>query len=72
MEYPSLPPGLLTTTQAAQACGVTPATIRDWIRRGILHRAGGSPRRPYYRVDDVTTAKTAAKPTRQGQRSEAA
>ncbi|MFF9894958.1 helix-turn-helix domain-containing protein [Streptomyces longispororuber] len=72
MEYPSLPPGLLTTTQAAQACGVTPATIRDWVRRRILHPAGGSPRRPYYRVDDVTAAQTAAKPSRPGQRSEAA
>ncbi|MEV0441820.1 helix-turn-helix domain-containing protein [Streptomyces spectabilis] len=72
MEYPSLPPGLLTTRQAAQACGVAPATIRDWVRRDLLRRAGGSPRRPYYRVDDVTAAKSAAKPTRPGQRSDAA
>ncbi|WP_037686968.1 MerR family transcriptional regulator [Streptomyces aureocirculatus] len=68
MEYPSLPPGLLTTSQAAQACGVAPATIRDWRRRGLLHPAGGSPRRPYYRLADVTAAQAAAKPTRPGQR----
>ena len=62
MEYTSLPPGQLTTTQAAMACGVGPATIRDWVRRGILKRCGGSPRRPIYRVDDVMAAKTAPKP----------
>ncbi|WP_420717148.1 helix-turn-helix domain-containing protein [Streptomyces sp. H27-G5] len=36
MEYLSLPPGQLTTTTAALACGVRPATIRDWVRRGLL------------------------------------
>lgn len=71
MEYSSLPPGLLTTTLAAKACGVQPATIRDWVRRGILHRAGGSPRRPIYTVDAVTAAHAAAKPARPGQRAHA-
>jgi len=69
MQYTSLPPGLLTTDLAAKACGVQPGTIRDWVRRGILHRAGGSPRHPVYTVDAVTRAKTAAKPTRAGQRA---
>ncbi|MEU1496070.1 hypothetical protein [Streptomyces sp. NPDC005732] len=69
MEYASLPPGKLTTTQAAMACGVDPSTIRDWVRRGILTRCGGSPRRPIYRVQDVIAAKTAPKPSRPGQRS---
>ncbi|WP_055527181.1 MerR family transcriptional regulator [Streptomyces graminilatus] len=68
MEYLSLPPGLLTASMAARACGVKPATIRDWVRRGILTRAGGSPKRPYYRVTDVTEAMLAAKPSRPGQR----
>lgn len=68
MEYLSLPPGLLTTSMAARACGVKPATIRDWVRRGILTRCGGSPKRPYYRVTDVTEAMLAAKPSRPGQR----
>ena len=69
MEYLSLPPGQLTTSQAATACGVKPDTIRDWVRRGILRRSGGSPRRPIYRVEDVLAAKTAPKPSRPGQRA---
>ncbi|WP_406157751.1 MerR family transcriptional regulator [Streptomyces canus] len=62
MRYASIPPGYLTTELAAQACGVQPATIRDWVRRGILTRAAGSTRHPLYAVDDVTAAKTAPKP----------
>jgi predicted site-specific integrase-resolvase len=69
MEYASLPPGQLTTSQAAMACGVVPDTIRDWVRRGVLKRAGGSPRRAIYRVEDVMAAKIAPKPTREGQRA---
>ncbi|WP_327403840.1 helix-turn-helix domain-containing protein [Streptomyces sp. NBC_01288] len=70
MEYASLPPGQLTTSQAAMACGVKPDTIRDWVRRGVLKRAGGSPRRPIYRVDDILAAQQAPKPTRAGQRAQ--
>ncbi|MDX3235667.1 MerR family transcriptional regulator [Streptomyces sp. ME03-5709C] len=72
MEYLALPPGLLTTSMAAQACGVQPSTIRDWVRRGILSRCGGTPKRPYYRVADVMEARAAAKPCRPGQRGAAA
>ncbi|MCL6733307.1 MerR family transcriptional regulator [Streptomyces neyagawaensis] len=68
MEYLSLPPGRLTTSQAATACGVQPGTIRDWVRRGILTRSGGSPRHPIFRVEDVMAAKNAPKPSRPGQR----
>ena len=68
MEYLSLPPGYLTTSMAAQAAGKEPATIRDWVRRGILARCGGTPKRPIYRVNDVLAAAQAAKPNRQGQR----
>jgi hypothetical protein len=56
MEYALPPLGTLTTKLAARACGVEPATIRDWVRRGILTRCGGSPRRPLYRWTDVTAA----------------
>lgn len=68
MEYLVPPPGTLTTSLAALACDVQPATIRDWVRRGILTRCGGSPKRPVYRVADVMAAKDAAKPCRPGQR----
>ncbi|WP_405710060.1 helix-turn-helix domain-containing protein [Streptomyces xanthophaeus] len=64
MEYLSLPPGQLTTSGAALACGVRPATIRDWVRRGLLARCGGTPKRPIYRLQDVLAARTAPKPSR--------
>ncbi|MEU1478902.1 MerR family transcriptional regulator [Streptomyces sp. NPDC005760] len=70
MQYTSIPPGYLTTALAAHACGVQPATVRDWVRRGLLHRAAGSPRHPLYDVDAVMAAKLAAKPTRAGQRAQ--
>ncbi|MFD5874026.1 hypothetical protein [Streptomyces sp. NPDC060322] len=69
MEYLIPPRGLLTTKLAALNCGVQPATIRDWVRRGILTRCGGSPKRPLYRLADVEAARYAAKPTRDGQRA---
>ncbi|MFH9728321.1 hypothetical protein ACH4M4_35985 [Streptomyces sp. NPDC017254] len=69
MEYVHPPSGTLTTSLAALAAGVQPATIRDWVRRGILTRCGGSPGRPVFRVEDVQAARAAAKPTRAGQRA---
>jgi hypothetical protein len=62
MEYVQPPAGTLTTTTAALYAGVAPATIRDWVRRGILTRCGGTPKRPVYRVGDVQAARVAAKP----------
>lgn len=56
MEYLAPPPGLLTTSLAARAAGVQPATIRQWVTRGHLTRCGGSPKRPLYRVTDVHAA----------------
>ncbi|TXS20219.1 hypothetical protein EAO70_09415 [Streptomyces sp. adm13(2018)] len=69
MEYLQPPAGTLTTSLAALSAGVQPATIRDWVRRGILTRCGGTPLRPVYRVEDVQAARAAAKPTRAGQRA---
>jgi hypothetical protein len=69
MEYFTPPPGTLTTKLAALNCGVQPATIRDWVRRGILTPCGGTPKRPVYRLEDVETARYAAKPCRPGQRA---
>ncbi|MEU2077117.1 hypothetical protein [Streptomyces sp. NPDC013489] len=62
MEYVHPPSGTLTTSLAALAAGVQPATIRDWVRRGILTRCGGTPKRPVFRITDVETARSAAKP----------
>ncbi|MDV5147194.1 hypothetical protein R1T08_24205 [Streptomyces sp. SBC-4] len=62
MEYLTPPAGTLTTSLAALSAGVKPATIRDWVRRGILTRCGGSPLRPLYRIEDVQAARAAAKP----------
>ncbi|WP_236243143.1 hypothetical protein [Streptomyces sp. CC228A] len=69
MEYLSPPRGTLTTSLAALAAGVQPATIRDWVRRGILTRCGGTPKRPVYRIEDIEAALRAAKPSRPGQRA---
>jgi hypothetical protein len=69
MEYVQPPAGTLTTSMAAVAAGVQPATIRDWVRRGILARCGGSPKRPVYRITDVEIARSATKPNRPGQRT---
>ncbi|MFE7509734.1 hypothetical protein ACFU8I_00610 [Streptomyces sp. NPDC057540] len=62
MEYVQPPAGTLTTSLAALAAGVQPATIRDWVRRGILTRCGGTTLRPVYRIEDVQAARAAAKP----------
>lgn len=69
MEYIQPPAGTLTTSMAALYAGVQPATIRDWVRRGILTRCGGTKLRPVYRITDVETARSASKPTRPGQRA---
>ncbi|MEV0884735.1 hypothetical protein AB0J03_12965 [Streptomyces microflavus] len=69
MEYQLPPLGTLTTSLAALNSGVQPATIRDWVRRGLLTRCGGTPKRPLYRLTDVEAARHAAKPTRANQRA---
>ena len=69
MEYASLPPGYVTTTTAALACGVAPATVRDWVRRDLLRPCGGTPKRRIYRLSEVLAARDAPKPTRAGQRA---
>lgn len=68
MEYLTPPPGTLTTRLAAMSCKVAPATIRDWVRRGILAPCGGTPKRPVYRISDVEAARDANKPSRANQR----
>lgn len=55
---------LVPTDLAALAAGVSPATIRDWRRRGLLAVRGGTPRRPLYDLRDVRWARDAPKPRR--------
>lgn len=45
---------LVTTNEAAAACGVAAATIRTWAARGHLQPTGLDPHnRPMYRLIDV-------------------
>lgn len=57
-------PILVPTRVAACAADVTPATIRDWHRRGIITPAGGSPRRPLWDLYDIRRAVDTPKPRR--------
>ena len=49
---------------AAALAGVSPATVRDWRRRGILAPVGGTERKPLYAAADVLAARDAPKPKR--------
>jgi transposase-like protein len=59
------PAQLFSADDAAAAIGVDPATLRDWVRRGLLTRYG-SPRRALYDVNELVAAKDAQKPRRRG------
>lgn len=60
---PSDRPHLLTADDAAIVAGVSPATLRDWTRRGLLPRYG-TPRRALYHWRDLETALSSPKPRR--------
>ena len=47
-------PGHLTAHQTAQQLGIGLDGVRQLVRRGQLQRSGGSPRQPWYDVQDVT------------------
>ncbi|MGV9271567.1 helix-turn-helix domain-containing protein, partial [Kitasatospora sp. NPDC003701] len=44
--------GLLTMDDVARL-GVPAATVRDWVRRGRLRKAGGTARYPRFRATDI-------------------
>ncbi|MEU7376555.1 helix-turn-helix domain-containing protein [Streptomyces albidoflavus] len=50
-----VPPGHLTTDQAAAVLGITPSGIRQAVRRGRLTRAGGTARYPYFTAADIAS-----------------
>jgi hypothetical protein len=53
MEQQNIRPGYLTAHQTARLLGVELGTVRQLVRRGQLKRSGGSPRQPWYAVEDV-------------------
>lgn len=56
-------PGHLTAHQTAQQLGIGLDGVRQLVRRGRLTRSGGSPRQPWYAVQDVAVL-AAARRTR--------
>ncbi|MGX9887334.1 hypothetical protein [Streptomyces sp. NPDC002276] len=66
MESRNIRPGHLTAHQVAQQLGISLGGVRLLVHRGQLKRSGGTPRQPWYDVDDVgallakRTARTAA------------
>jgi hypothetical protein len=54
MESQMIRPGHLTAHQTAQQLGIGLDGVRQLVRRGQLQRSGGSPRQPWYDVQDVT------------------
>ncbi|MFB6962374.1 hypothetical protein ACFCYB_36700 [Streptomyces sp. NPDC056309] len=63
MESQIIRPGYLTAHQTVRVLGISLGGVRLLVHRGQLHRAGGSPRQPWYAVDGVTAlaAKRAGK-----------
>lgn len=55
MESQNIRPGHLTAHQTAQQLGITLGGVRLLVHRGQLHRSGGTPRQPWYAVQDVAT-----------------
>lgn len=53
MDSSYIPPGYLTTRQAAQALGTSVGAIRNLVYRGRLTRSGGTQRHPWYAARDV-------------------
>ncbi|MEU9894250.1 hypothetical protein ACIBCS_27855 [Streptomyces phaeochromogenes] len=53
MESQIIRPGHLTAHQTARQLGIGLDGVRQLVRRGRLKRSGGSPRQPWYAVQDV-------------------
>jgi len=53
MESQMIRPGHLTAHQTARLLGVGLDAVRQMVKRGQLNRSGGTPRQPWYPVDEV-------------------
>lgn len=53
MENLNMRPGKLTAHQVATLLGISLGGVRQLVRRGQLHRAGGTERQPWYDLDDA-------------------
>lgn len=53
MEPLFVPAGYMSAHQVAQQLGIGLGGVRQLVRRGHLHRAGGTPRQPWYDTEDV-------------------
>ncbi|MET9876563.1 hypothetical protein ABZZ36_18340 [Actinacidiphila glaucinigra] len=53
MEPLHMPPGYMSAHQVAQQLDITLGAVRILVHRGRLHRAGGTPRQPWYDSDEV-------------------
>jgi len=58
MESLIIRPGHLTAHQTAQQLGIGLDGVRKLVQRGQLTRSGGSPRQPWYAVQDVAALAT--------------
>lgn len=58
MESLNIRPGHLTAHQTAKQLGITLDGVRQLVRRGQLQRSGGTPRQPWYAVQDVAALVT--------------
>ncbi|MFG3323737.1 hypothetical protein ACGF3J_37400 [Streptomyces sp. NPDC048171] len=64
MESQLIRPGHLTAHQTARLLGVSLEGVRQLVHRGQLTRSGGTPRQPWYAVDDVRALDTARRKKR--------
>lgn len=63
MESQILRPGHLTAHQTAQVLGIGLPAVRKLVQRGKLKRSGGTPRQPWYAVNDVIALRPAPRPS---------
>ncbi|MEV1006114.1 hypothetical protein [Streptomyces sp. NPDC049881] len=66
MEPLYVPAGHMTAHQVAQQLGITLDGVRQLVRRGQLHHAGGTPRQRWYATQEVRALARARRMTTSG------